>query len=395
MDSRKSVFFLPRWFPLPNDPLWGSFVLNHALAIQPHINVFVIYTDSTNDPAQAGVPQFAEVQGVPVLYLFYRQCNIRGIGLLVNALRMLLCWHKAWKFGVIRWGMPHLNHVHVLTRLGIFALIVKWRYGIQYVITEHWSRYLPMNLFYKGFLRKIATRIVVRNAQAVMPVSHHLRRALERFSLKNPNYKVVPNVVDTDVFVPLVQPNRSRPFTFIHVSAFDERAKNTLGIIRVVARLAQEHPGFIMKMIGDGAGRADAEKLAEALFPAGDVIRFQGVLTPAEVADNMADSDMLVLFSNYENLPVVILEAFSCGVPVLATKVGGVPEIVNQSNGVLVDAGDEEALFQAMSEVLVNGIFSFNPKEIRRFAVENFSIQAVGSSILQIYHQAMKTPRHD
>jgi glycosyltransferase involved in cell wall biosynthesis len=395
MEKRLRVFFIPRWFPLPEDPLWGSFVLNHAKALQSRADVFVLYTDAATDQKLAGKPLFTEVDGIPTLYLRYHKCSAKWIGGTVNAIRMLLCWHRAWRLAVKTWEKPHINHVHILTRMGVFALIVKWIYGIPYVITEHWSRYLPENMYFKGYLRKLVTLLVVRRAGAMMPVSHHLQMAMEGFGLYHKNHVVVPNVVDTDLFCPDSYKNGNKPYTFIHISTFDERAKNTFGLIRVVARLAEHHAGFELRMIGDGEGRGASEALAHDLLPNNQIVHFEGAKKPAEVAEALAQADMLVQFSNYENLPVVILEAFACGVPVIATRVGGIPEIVNASNGILVNPGNEEELFRVMSEMLTSGSQRFRTEEIRRFAIEKFSPEVVVSIILKVYQQTLKTVQHD
>ncbi|MCB4234228.1 glycosyltransferase family 4 protein [Kaistella anthropi] len=68
-----------------------------------------------------------------------------------------------------------------------------------------------------------------------------------------------------------------------------------------------------------------------------------------EVSEKMRASDCFVLFSDYENFPCVLLESLSTGTPVIATKVGGIPEVVNEKNGILISNSKDE-LYEAMKK---------------------------------------------
>ena len=105
------------------------------------------------------------------------------------------------------------------------------------------------------------------------------------------------------------------------------------------------------------------------------------------MADMYRHSDFLLLFSNFENLPCVIVEAFACGLPVLATRVGGIAEIVDDTRGVLVDAGDEEALL-AQTNHLLNHARNYNAEAIRQYAVERFAPVVIGGQIGSVYEES-------
>ncbi len=389
MNDKTKVFFLPRWFPLPDDPMWGIFVLGHARSVREVADVFVLYADGTEDISKCKEPLIANVDGIPVIYMWYLKNNISFVAGFINTIRMLLCWSRLWKLGVRTFGKPDINHIHVLTRMGVFALIVKIFHDIPYVITEHWSRYLPQNFFYRGFLRRMATRIVVAHADAVMPVSEHLRNAMEKLGLKNKKYIVIPNVVDTRLFIPGRIRSETRLYTFVHVSTFDNRAKNISGIIRVTARLASLRDDFKVRFIGDGKDFEEMRQMAQQLMPEGNHAVFEGMLNAETLAGELSNSDMLLLFSNYENMPVVIPEAFSCGIPVIATKVGGIPEIVDDMCGYLIEPGDENALLELMIRILEGKTHTFNSGLIRQKATELFDERVVGMKIAWIYRSVL------
>lgn len=383
------VFFLPRWFPVPDDPLWGLFVLNHALAVARYADVRVIYVDKSDQAPKGAKPYLTSIEGIPVVYTFYRGSKMRFPGNLINLYRMVVAWHRTWKFAVKTWGKPDINHVNILTRMGIFAFITKVLYGIPYIITEHWSRYLPQNMYYRGMFRKWFTRLVVRKAGAVLPVSNDLALAMQGFGLYNPEYHVVYNVVDTGLFNPAVEKQDTGKFTFIHISTFDDKAKNLSGIIRVVARLAQKRKDFRLRLIGDGIDFVKIKALVEELKIPPDTVTFEGACEQKGVAEALRESDILLMFSNYENMPVVIPEAFACGLPVIATRVGGIPEIVNDTNGYLIEPGDEEALEDLMDALLDMPVLPFDSELIHKDAVARFSSEKTGKQIFEYYKQVI------
>lgn len=384
------VFFLPRWFPVPDDPLWGLFVLRHAQAVNRYAEVFVIYVDKTAKPELYTRPLFTTLNGIPVLYHYYKASRLPLAGKLLMTFRMLLAWHRAWQLAVKQWGKPDINHVHILTRMGIFAGLIRVLFRVPYVITEHWSRYLPQNMFYRGCLRRFFTRIVVRGAGAVMPVTNNLAEAMQGMGLKNPHYSVVPNAVDVQSFRKLEPPNSPGKFTILHISTFDERAKNISGILKVVAKLVENQHDFLLRMVGDGAGMKPARALADSLGLTDEHLRFEGALEPDAIPGVLASAHLLLLFSHYENMPVVINEALVTGVPVLATSVGGIPEVINQTNGVLVPPGDENALYEALAGILESGATGYNREEIRKDAEQMFSMEKVGNDIYQQYQMVIK-----
>ncbi len=380
------VLFLPRWFPVPDDPLWGLFVLNHARAAQTYHDVYVLYTDKTQSPGLAEKsPWITEINGVPVCYNFYSSSSFPVAGRFITFVRMLIAWHKGWRFVVENRGVPDLNHVHILTRMGVLAWWLKKKYGIPYVITEHWSRYLPMNLFFKGWLRKSITRRVVRDAGALMPVTNNLATAMKGFGLVNTLCPIIPNTIDAKRFEAINPKPPAGKLVMVHISTFDDRAKNISGILRVAEKLKASGYQFLLRLIGDGKDYASMKSYSDKLGLDFNTVCFEGAAVPERIPEILASSHVLVLFSNYENIPVVINEAFAAGLPVVATRVGGIAEVINDKNGILINPGDEEGLFNALASLIKSGVEQFSADIIRRKALEEFSFEAVGSKLSEVY----------
>ena len=103
-----------------------------------------------------------------------------------------------------------------------------------------------------------------------------------------------------------------------------------------------------------------------------------------KIAKEMQKADVFVLFSNIENLPLVLIESISSGTPFIATKVGGVPEIFNNEMGRLVDARDIDQLLNEMNFMIENSNF-FNSSNIRSYAIKNYSNEEVGKKFNDLY----------
>ncbi len=123
-------------------------------------------------------------------------------------------------------------------------------------------------------------------------------------------------------------------------------------LLDAVATLKARHPQLRLALIGDGPERAALEERAK---PLGETVVFLGYQGQSEVAEALSQSDVFVLPSFAEGVPVVLMEAMAAGVPVVATQIAGIPELVTQwENGVLVPPGDAPALAQAIEQLLAS-----------------------------------------
>ena len=282
---------------------------------------------------------------------------------------------------------PDLVHAHVLVRPAALAWWLRLRHGTPYVLTEHQTAFLPANAARLSQLRRWLVGRLVRSTAASLPVSADLGRALAALGGVNKHMVIIPNVVDTELFQPSTTVSR---YGLLHVAAFNEKAKNLSGLLRTVARLRAAHPGLPglrLRIAGYGPAEATLHQLALELGLLADgTVAFLGKLPPAEVAAEMRRAAGFVLFSNYENLPCVLIEAQASGLPAVATRVGGVPELLPDSAlGLLVPAGDEAALSEAILEVLTAPKGRFDAARLRARAVAHYSYPAVGRAFGAVY----------
>ncbi len=194
--------------------------------------------------------------------------------------------------------------------------------------------------------------------------------------------KLICNVVDTTVFYPAENKN-DRP-RFIHVSMMHP-LKNVEGILYALAALKEKNVQWEMWLVGPllKENKALAEQLGIT-----DQVSWKGTLSYPAVAECVRSADALVHFSNYENLPCVINEALCCGVPVISSDVGGISELINLSNGVLIAPGDIKALTNALDDFLQQKI-KYNKTEIAATAVNQFNENIIGKQLMDWYQDLL------
>ncbi len=385
MKQIQNILFLARWYPNRYDPMPGLFIRRHAEALSFKRNVAVIYPHAVY---KSGAPLFElNVTGknqLTEIVIYYRSFH-SGFGKVYNIAAFFLAIGKGFRTLQKQGFKPDFVHVHVLTRLAFVAFFLNITRQIPYGITEHWSRYLPLRNEFNGWLRRKTTRMLVKKSAFVTTVTENLAEAMKNHDLKNDHYLILPNVVDIQLFRPIEKIEKS-VFTFIHISCFEDQSKNISGLLRVISRLSLQRSDFRVIMVGEGMDLPLIHELAIQLNLHQPILTFKGLLQDQELANSLQQSDSLILFSNYENLPVVIPESFACGLPVIATKVGGIPEIVHPSNGILVNPGDENALLLAMSEMIDN-YQRYHQSDIRAQVVKHNSTEAVGNFLANLYDQ--------
>ena len=357
--------------------MFGLFVQRHAEAAALYNDISVIYVhpdDNINDKYEIvdDISCKDAIHRVSTIRIYYKKSKSKTIN--------LFRFFRANKLAIKRLPKPNIIHVHVLTRLGLIAWWQKIVHGTPYIITEHWSRYLPGNDF-SGFLRKKLTKLVVKNASAVTTVTDILAKAMQKHGLCNDNYVIVPNVVNINMFKPIEHQN-SIP-KIVHVSCFENKSKNITGLIDALCILENKNIAYQCVLIGDGIDFTMVKDYSKKLKHQ-ENIRFTGVLEGQELVDELATGDFMVLSSNYETQGVVLLEAFACGLPVVSTNVGGIPEIVNESNGILVPPQNPEKLADAM-QTMLQTYQNYDANTLRDNIIKKFSNESVGKLLNSLY----------
>lgn len=368
------VLFLSQWYPHRYDAMLGLFVRKHAQAVvRQGIDVTVLYLHHDEHIRKEDLVE-QMTDGVREVYVYYP-----------HALGYLKAYRHGYQYIKRKWGRPDLCQLNVISKNGLLPLYLWKRYSIPYIIVEHWTGYTDEHT---GSIQKgvhgLIMRYIAKQAQFILPVSQDLALSMQKHGFVNTHYQVIHNVVD-DFFYTKHETQDTKHF--IHISCFDEKAKNIQGLLRAVHMLAQERQDFHVTLVGIGVDFAEDKAYAESLGLIPDRVSFTGELPPKQVAEELRQADAMLLFSNYENAPVVISEALAIGIPVFSTNVGGIAEMVNKDCGVLVEARQEKEMAQIMGQYM-NGNLRFDAAIIRQYG-KQYSFEAVGKELKSIYESAI------
>ena len=235
------------------------------------------------------------------------------------------------------------------------------------------------------------SKFSIEQSDGVTAVSRFLRDETYRaFGCVQCVITVIPNFVNLAEYTPTAATPREALVPdghrlLVHISNFRE-VKRVTDVIRIFARLRRAMPASLM-MAGDGPDRADAEQEARELGVADDV-HFLGRLDA--VAPLLAAADLFILPSQTESFGLAALEAMACGTPVLATRVGGLGELITDGvEGLLEPVGSVEAMARRAVDLLKDDQRHAQMRQAARARAEQFSADVVVPQYEAYYHHIL------
>ncbi|MBP6623970.1 MAG: glycosyltransferase family 4 protein [Chitinophagaceae bacterium] len=377
MDQAK-VIWLCSWYPNDTDAFIGDFVQRQAKAVASMMPIHVLnvnYTDQEDYETE-------EIYGQLVETRIYLQRKNK----IADLMRYKQCHEAYLKKYIAQQGKPNLIHVQIPMKAGMIALDWKRKYQIPFIVTEHYGIYnkLVEDAFHtRGFLFKYFTKKIIQQAESFLPVSQQLGADINEWVCKKA-FVAVPNVVDTTMFS-YEEKKHQGVFRFIHISN-QVPLKNIDGLLKAILQLSLIRQDFEVYLIGglvqtyiDWAKQHGIEKY----------VHFFGEQSYEEIAQQDKLAQAGLLFSYTESQSCVVLEWLCCGLPVISSAVGGVTELIQQENGVLVESGNVAQLANAMDQ-MITVYENYSRKDIALQASSLYSYEAVAKKIIAQYATCLK-----
>lgn len=371
------ILFISSWFPNKLEPTNGNFVQRHAEAVSLLHDVEILHVIGDFNQKEIFVFDDRMINGIHTLVIYYKNSK--------NPVQNFLRRMKAYTIGFSKMKRPDVVHANVLHNNMLFAVYLKKKFGIPFVLTEHWTALQKDNLAQTSANIKRIAKYIAKNAGYILPVSNNLKESLELLGIKTP-MKVISNVVDTELFDIKPLAESSEFVKFLHVSSLIPR-KRPKDIIKAIHSLHQN--GYPVRLEIGGDGDTDSLRNLIQSIDAASYITVFDEISYQEVAVKMQHSDYFILFSENETQGCVILESYACGKPVISTKVGGAAEFIIDGLGIGVEKNNVNELYETLEKICNKKHIFVDDFKIREFIVENYSREAIAHQFSQIYQKVI------
>ncbi|UCE75376.1 MAG: glycosyltransferase family 4 protein [Methanomassiliicoccales archaeon] len=271
--------------------------------------------------------------------------------------------------------------IHAHFTLSGLAAVFSQRIGRKRIIlTCHGSdiNYIPES----GMVRTISIH-TLEKVNKIITVSYALKNKIVDLGISQDKIVIIPNSVDTKRFSP--RRTKSNGFEILWAGRM-VREKGLEYLFQAMIEVIDKIPDVKLILIGDGEQRKYLEKLAVKIGIR-DNLHFVGIKEHSAMPDYMAQAKLFVLPSLSEGMPLTLLEAMSSGIPIVATKVGGIPEVVkNGENGILVPPGDSKELSKAILRLMENKTLSDElGKNARKLIIDKYSLDSAARKTMKVY----------
>ena len=327
------------------------------------------------------------------------QLAIKGIEIsvideLVREISLKKDWATVYKIrNIIKKWHPDIVHCHS-SKAGIVGRIAAFMEGVPSVFTAHGWAFTEGVPFFKRVLYSVIENIMLNITSKCFCVSEYDRCLAKKWFLRD-SHKIITvhngigdDGLQRDAIVRML--DNGSILRLIMVGRFSKQKDHML-LIKSVYDINKKYPGQVhLSLVGDGDLFAAANQYVVA-NNLGDFIVLLGESTCVDSL--LTQSDVFCLISNYEGLPISIIEAMRAGLPVIASDVGGNNElVVDGVNGYLVSRGDRKGLVQAIEKLIKDRtlITEFGKRSQEKFRME-FTFSAMMQKIESAYRDVLKT----
>ena len=376
MPKRFKILFITAWYPHASNPMHGIFIREHAKAVSLYDDVRVIHLAGASPRGRLWTLSEETDQklsnGIPTYHLSTRKFPLPGLSFLVFIWGIWRAFLQMQKYGFV----PDILHANIFSA-GVPAVILGKLYHLPVLISEHYSGFprkmlSPMDIFKARFAFERAARVIL--------VSQALKKGIEQYHIRA-NFRLIPNAVDLSRFLYDGSKIAHEPPKFLFVGSLIP-IKGLDFLLKALECIKDRR--WTLDIVGDGPERAGYEKLSRDLM-IDRHLSFHGYQSHDNVAEFMRQADLFISSSLWDNFPSVLVEAQACGLPIVGTDVGGIPEIVYPGSGWLARPGDITSLSETLALAL-DQLSTINREEISMHA-KKYSRSEVGLQFHRLYEE--------
>ncbi|HMG15762.1 MAG TPA: glycosyltransferase [Saprospiraceae bacterium] len=380
------VLLIPSWYSTNRNEIAGVFVKEQGKAlIKRGIDINILFADlylfNILNPRRWFKSSFVIENGVPVF-------RINGFYLPKRSLFLTRLWCKIYvklfESYMHNHGRPDVMHVHSYFA-SMVALAIKKKYGVPYVITEHHSGFVDKSI--PEWHYKIIPE-VLDGADAIIALNIKLKEELERYT--NKEIIIIPNLVDTTVFN-YKKESIHTEFRLVSIGFLIKRKGHDLSIkaLNNLIKSKRISVNTELIIIGEGKERSQLEQLILDLNLANNV-SLLGKIDHDLLPDYLSNASIFISASYAETQGVAITQALCTGLPVISTSVGGLTEIINVGNGILIPTDNIDELANAI-ESLINNYSKYNKKKISEEAMKIYDPSIITDQLIEIYNNLINS----
>jgi glycosyltransferase involved in cell wall biosynthesis len=373
------VLFLSTWYPNKKNPYKGIFVKQHAKAIaafNPEIKVLVLHLVDDSKIFKMSAELTIDENSIETHHIYVFSRFHKKLNALVPFLNFI-CQRYFKKYIQKDW-QPELVHGNIIHPAGIISYKIAKSIHAKLVLSEHWSKvdvFMEKNVFAKS------AKKTFDYASKISTVSDFLKLKISKYTDAS-KVEVIPNVVD-EYFKYNRKQSNADEIRFTAVATWEKPKMPELFIAALNSIQMEVPQKIILNMVGKGS-------LLESILEQEQSIAINpiGIRKAKEIADVLNQSDYFLHASSIETFSIVIAEALSCGIPVCASNVGAIPDLIKNNNGILVE-NNELSWYKGIKLLMEK---EYDRKEISYESVGKFQLNAISNRFKSLYQEVENVP---
>jgi len=353
--------FPPKW-------LAGTEIATYSLAANLAKHGHEVHIITSLDE---GMPKYCFEKGFHTHRL--ERFNVRFVGTLIFWAQVLMTQQKI---------NPDIIHIQSLSS-ALPGVISKILFKKPFVV---WGR--GSDVYLPDWFTKLTSKTIIKNADSVIALTNDMKQKIQ--AVYSRDIFVIPNGIDLEKYSSMSKNSKQvNGKTILFVGRLHP-VKGVQYLIEAMAIIHQEMPDVKLIIVGEGIEREKLEALAKKL-DLKECIQFAGQVPQEKIPLFMQQGDVFVLPSLSEGFPLVLLEAMACGLPIVATRVGGIPDILKDGiNGYLVNTEKCDEISIKILILIKNEILWREISENNLLFVKKFYWGGVIERISEIYQQIIK-----